>query len=178
MRIACLFTHGFEETELVTVADCLIRAGIEVDLVSLSDQVLKGSHGLCLTADKAFEEMYAYDGIFLPGGPQISEVENDGRVLDLVRSYVNQDKWVLAICAAPRVLAKSGVLKDRQATSFPASYDKDLFEGCDYLEDRVVQDGKIVTSRAMGTALEFGVALVGILGYDADKLAESILYKG
>lgn len=178
MKFACLLANGFEETEAITVVDCLRRAGVEVDCVSIHDIHVTGSHNITIKADKLFEDMNEYDGLFLPGGqPGSTNLGNDERVLDLVREYVKQDKWVSAICAAPTVLAKAGILKGKRMTSYPTSNVNGMFDEATYLEDLVVVDGKLVTSRSMGTALHLGVELVKLLGLDSDKLSKSILFQ-
>jgi len=178
MKFACLLANGFEETEAITVVDCLRRAGVNVDLVSIHQINVIGSHNITVVADKLFQDMNDYDGIFLPGGqPGSTHLGNDERVLDLVREYVKHDKWVSAICAAPTVLSKAGVIKGKHLTSYPTSNVNGTFDEAIYHEDLVVVDGKLVTSRAMGTAIHLGLKLVQVLGYDSNKLASSILFQ-
>lgn len=178
MKFACLLANGFEETEAVTVIDCLRRAGVVVDLVSIHDIHVTGSHNITIVADKLFENMSDYDGLFLPGGqPGSTHLGNDERVLDIVREYVKQDKWVSAICAAPTVLAKANVIKGKHLTSYPTSNVNGTFDEAIYHDDLVVVDGKMVTSRAMGTALHLGIKLVQLLDLDSNKLSNSILFQ-
>ena len=178
MKFACLLANGFEETEAITVIDCLRRAGVSVDLVSIHEKSVTGSHNITVVADKLFEDMGDYDGLFLPGGqPGSTHLGNDERVLELVRNYVNQDKWVSAICAAPTVLSKAGVIKGKHLTSYPTSNLNGVFDEAIYHDDLVVVDGKLVTSRSMGTALHLGIKFVEVLGLDSDKLAKSILFQ-
>lgn len=178
MKFACLLANGFEETEAITVVDCLKRVGIDVDMVSIHEKTVKGSHGITIVSDKLFDDMEKYDGLFLPGGePGSTNLANDERVLDLLRNYAKQDKWISAICAAPTVLAKAGILKGKQITSYPSANKNKIFDQAHYSEAIVVVDGKLVTSRAMGTAIHLGLKLVQILGYDAQNLANSILFQ-
>lgn len=178
MKFACILANGFEETEAITVIDCLRRAGVSVDLVSIHELNVTGSHNISVVADKLIEDMGDYDGLFLPGGqPGSTHLSNNERVLDLVRSYVKQDKWVSAICAAPTVLSKAGVIKGRHLTSYPTSNVNGMFDEAIYHEDLVVVDGKLVTSRSMGTALHLGIKLVEVLGLDSEKLSKSILFQ-
>ena len=178
MKFACILANGFEETEAITVVDCLRRAGVDVDLVSIHQINVTGSHNITVVADKLFENMSDYDGIFLPGGqPGSTHLGNDERVLDLVREYVKHDKWVSAICAAPTVLSKAGVIKGKHLTSYPTSNVNGTFDEAIYHEDLVVIDGKLVTSRSMGTALHLGIKLVQVLGLDSNKLSNSILFQ-
>lgn len=178
MKFACILATGFEETEAITVVDCLRRVGITVDMVSIHEINVIGSHGITVLADKLFDQMDIYDGLFLPGGqPGSMNLSRDQRVLHLIQSYVKEDKWISAICAAPIVLAKAGILEGKHMTSYPSANEKDIFENAIYSEERVVVDGKLVTSRAMGTAIELGIKLVEVLGYDAQKLSNSILFQ-
>ena len=177
MKFACLLANGFEETEMVTVVDLLRRAKIEVDLVSIGDLKVTGSHGITVLADKLWEDMEHYDGLFLPGGqPGSTHLGNDERVINLIQKYNKADKWLSAICAAPIVFAKADIIKDRRITSYPMSNVDELFKDAVYLEDFVVQDGKLITSRGVGTAQHFGLYLVDALGYDAKSLSDSILF--
>ncbi len=179
MKFACLLANGFEETEAITVIDCLRRAGVEVDCVSIHELEVTGSHQITVKADKLFGDMDHYDGVFLPGGqPGSTHLGNDERVLNLVRDYVHQDKWVSAICAAPTVLAKAGIIKNKDITSYPTSNVNGMFDEANYKDDLVVVDGKMVTSRSMGTALHLGIKLVEVLGLEHKKLASSILFQG
>ena len=178
MKFACILANGFEETEAITVIDCLRRGGVEVDLVSIHEIHVTGSHNITVVADKLFEDMDEYDGVFIPGGqPGSTNLGSDERVLNLIREYALEDKWISAICAAPTVLAKAGVIKGKHLTSYPTSNVNGIFDEAYYSEDLVVVDGKMVTSRAMGTAIHLGIKLLEVLGLDHMKLAKSILFQ-
>jgi len=178
MKFACLLANGFEETEAITVVDCLRRAGITVDLVSINEINVKGSHGITVQADKLFVEMDNYDGLFLPGGqPGSTNLGADNRVLELLQKFSRDDKWICALCAAPTVLSKADIIEGKHITSYPTSNVNGIFSQSIYSEALVVIDGKMMTSRAMGTALHFGLKIVETLGYDAKKLADSILFQ-
>lgn len=158
-RALVLLAEGFEEIEAVTIADVLRRAGVSVTLASLKDRVVRGSHAIAVAADATLEEAPAgdYDALILPGGmPGAKHLAEDSRVLELVRSFVGQGKLTAAICAAPTVLEAAGVLDGVRATSYPG-YE---LPSAHYLEDRVVLDGSILTSRGPGTAIDFALALV------------------
>ena len=177
MKFACLLANGFEETEMITVVDLLRRAKIEIDLVSIGDLDVTGSHGIMVKADKLWEDMDQYDGLFLPGGqPGSTHLGNDERVINLIQKYNKEDKWLSAICAAPSVFAKANIIKGKRITSYPMSNINELFKEAIYSEDFVVQDGKLITSRGVGTAQHFGLHLVEALGYDAKTLSDSILF--
>lgn len=163
-RVLVPLAEGFEEIEAVTIIDVLRRAGVRVDVASLGDKRVVGSHGIAVEADTSIDHARAgeYDLIALPGGmPGTLHLRQDPRVLRLVREMASTDKHVAALCAAPSVLAEAGVLNRRHATVHPsaASFLTDA-----KIEDaRVVRDGRIVTGKAAGTALEFAFALVEAL---------------
>lgn len=163
-RILTLLAPGFEEIEAVTVIDLLRRAGIEVITASITaDRMVCGSHDICILADITVDDAATdkFDGIFLPGGqPGSNNLKQNTRVLDMIRSFYFQQKWVMAICAAPLVLLEAGILSGRRITSYPA--EKGSFQSEKYEENSVVQDGQIITSRGVGTAIDFALALIEI----------------
>lgn len=177
MKFACLLANGFEETEAITVVDCLRRVGIIVDMVSIHERNVTGSHGITVVSDRLFDDMDQYDGLFLPGGqPGSTNLGNDDRVLELIQTFFKQDKWISAICAAPTVLARAGILEGKHITSYPTSNTNGIFDNTHYSEELVVVDGKLITSRSMGTAVHLGIKLVEVLGYDSNQLAKNILF--
>ncbi|OYT66193.1 DJ-1 family protein [ANME-1 cluster archaeon ex4572_4] len=173
MAKAVLFlAAGFEEIEAASVADVLRRGGVEVVVAGLQEQAgagaVEGGHGIRVVPDTTVGgvEVEDFDAVVLPGGyPGYENLGNDRRVLDAVKSAVEQGKVVAAICGAPTVLAKAGVLKGKRATIFPGMEAWLTAAGAEVrpLSERVVVDGKIVTSQGPWTALEFGVKLVEIL---------------
>ncbi len=154
-----LFT-GFEEIEAVTIIDILRRAGVEVITAGLSPNPVIGAHGIPLLADTDLDEAKAdsYAGIVLPGGAGTATLRADLRVRTLVNVFYKQGKTIAALCAAPTVLSELGLLKDKKATSYP-SVRSSLIVGT-YLEDPVVVDDLIITSRGAGTAMAFALELV------------------
>jgi 4-methyl-5(b-hydroxyethyl)-thiazole monophosphate biosynthesis len=179
-RILCLLADGFEETEAVATIDVLRRAGCLVDLVSMNDnRVVMGSHNIELIADRAWDpDLRDYDLLFLPGGqPGTNNLAADPRVLGIVHEYFVQNKWVTAICAAPLVLAKAGIIKGKRVTSYPTDKQNEIYADATYLEDLVVQDGNIITSRGVGTVLDFAYTLVEVLGIDSEPLKKAMLFK-
>lgn len=174
MQILFLMADGFEETEFVTPFDYLQRAGFQVALASVSGKAeVVGAHGLKIAANFALNgaDTAAFDGILLPGGgPGVQNLKASAEVEKVVCDFNDQNKWIFAICAAPLVLSKAGILVDRKATCFP---------GCEaelvcneFSEDRVVVDGNIVTSRGAGTAEEFAFECIAQLG--GRELSEKI----
>jgi 4-methyl-5(b-hydroxyethyl)-thiazole monophosphate biosynthesis len=153
--------QGCEELEAVTVIDLLRRAGIGVVTAGLDDKPVRGSRGTVLVPDVTLDEAVRqkYDMIVLPGGqPGADHLNADPRIRGVLKEMVETDRFTAAICAAPKVLAGAGLLEGKRATSFPGVLD--AFAGVSYSEDAVVQDGKIITSRGPGTAMDFALVLI------------------
>ena len=180
-NILVLMAPGFEEIEAVTVIDLLRRAGIGVTTASITtERVVKGSHDIAIIADAIFKDLETdkFDGIFLPGGqPGSNNLRQNGEVLEVLKSFDRKGKWITAICAAPLVLLEAGILAGRKTTSYPA--EKGSFPAESYQDENIVQDGHIITSRGVGTAVDFALRLVEILQgkHNRDQLADRILWK-
>ncbi len=160
-NVLVLFADGSEELEAVTVIDLLRRGGINVTLAGLHGGALRGSRGTVLQPDTTLDEALAhsYDMVVLPGGqPGSTNLKSDARVIKLVQRMAAQDQYVSAICAAPSVLATAGLLDGKRATSFPGSLD--AFPKVLRQPQAVVEDGKLITSRGPGTAMDFALTLV------------------
>lgn len=173
-RILVPLAQGCEELEAITVVDLLRRAGIEVVTAGLDAQPVRASRGTVLIPDTMLEAALEteYDMVVLPGGlPGADHLRDDARIIDLVRRMADSDRYTAAICAAPRVLVKAGLLDNRRATSFPGAIDAASIPGIDYVEDAVVTDGKVVTSRGPGTAMDFALHLIELLS-GRDKRVE------
>jgi protein deglycase len=176
-RVLVLLVPGFEEIEALAPVDLLRRAGAEVHLASVNGELLvAGRCNVTVRADIALSSVdsEAYDLLFLPGGPGVKAMRQDGSARDLARAFVRAGKPVAAICAAPTVLLDAGLLEGKRYTAH--------FTVADELphrlaEERVVEDGLIVTSRGAGTAIDFGLALVRrLFGQSvADDVARSIM---
>ena len=165
-RVLVPIAQGCEELEAVTVIDLLRRAGIKVVSAGLDDQPVQAARGTVLVPDMSLDEAVAqdYDMIVLPGGmPGADHLMNDGRVIELVTRMANNGRYTAAICAAPRVLARAGVLDGKRATSFPGAIDVANIPGIQYSEQAVVRDGTVITSRGPGTAMDFALELIEVL---------------
>ena len=153
---------GFEEIEAVTVIDVLRRADLEVVTAGIGDpSVARGAHGIDVVPDVGIGDVDgpAIDMIVLPGGmPGAAALQSDPRVQSLIEAVHERGGWTCAICAAPMALGPSGVTAGRTVTSYPGFGER--FEHGTYLEERVVVDGRVVTSRSPGTAMEFALTLV------------------
>jgi 4-methyl-5(b-hydroxyethyl)-thiazole monophosphate biosynthesis len=176
-RVLCLLAPGFEEIETVTPIDLLRRAGAEVVLASLDgEKTVTGRSKLTLLADAALADVADrdFDLLLVPGGPGVQALRADGRPAKLARKYFEAGKSVAAICAAPAVLKDANLLQNRKFTAHFSVYE----ELPDALaQERVVRDGKILTARGAGTAVDFGLAVVReLFGADkSDEIARSIM---
>jgi len=153
--------HGSEELEAVTVLNLLRRAGIEAVSASLDGQPVRGSRGTVIVPDTALEEALKrdFDMVVLPGGqPGTRNLQADPRIIKLLQDMATRNRYVCAICAAPSVLAAAGLLHGKRATSFPTCLDD--FPQVSLQTAAVVEDGKIITSRGPGTAMDFALTLV------------------
>ncbi len=165
-----LFAEGSEELEAVTVVNILRRGGISVTLAGLHGGALRGSRGTMLQPDTTLDEALAhdYDMVVLPGGqPGSTNLKADARVIRLVQHMAAEDRYVCAICAAPSVLATAGLLDGKRATSFPGSLD--AFPKVSRQPQAVIEDGKLITSRGPGTAMDFALTLLERLAGKAKR---------
>lgn len=156
-----LFAEGSEELEAVTIVNILRRGGVTVSLAGLTSGALRGSRGITLQPDTTLEAALSqeFDMIVLPGGqPGTNHLKADARVLQLLKKMHAQEKYVTAICAAPSVLAIAGLLDGKRATSFPTALNN--FPNVNLQMAAVVEDGKLITSRGPGTAMDFALTLL------------------
>jgi 4-methyl-5(b-hydroxyethyl)-thiazole monophosphate biosynthesis len=169
--VLVILADGFEEIEAVTPIDVLRRAGAQVTIAALGDGIhVTGRNGLTIHADATLTATAAamFDCVLLPGGPGVGRLREDPRVLDLVGKHNGRGGWIGAICAAPVVLKSAGALDGRRHTAH-FSVAQELPEAL--LNERVVVDGRLITSRGAGTSLDFGLMLVEKL-FSRDVAAE------
>jgi 4-methyl-5(b-hydroxyethyl)-thiazole monophosphate biosynthesis len=156
---------GFEEIEALAVVDVLRRAEIDAKTVSVTgSRTVRGAHDIAVNADLLFAEAdyEKCEMIVLPGGmPGTLNLGKHEGLAKQLKAFAENGKWLAAICAAPGVLGKMSLLKGKRVTSYPGV--EDQLTGAVYSEERVVQDGRIVTSRGPGTAIEFALELVKLL---------------
>lgn len=153
--------NGSEDLEAITVLNILRRAGIEAISASLDGQSIRGSRGTILTPDTSLDEAlkHRFDMVVLPGGqPGTNNLKADTRIIKLVQDMAAADRYVCAICAAPSILATAGLLDGKCATSFPGALD--AFPRVSRQPQAIVEDGKLITSRGPGTAMDFALTLV------------------
>lgn len=180
-RVLVPLARGFEEIEAVCIIDVLRRATVEVVVAGLQDSGdVEGAHGITLRTDACLADLAPenFDMLVLPGGePGTTHLAASKTLRDWLRAFVAADKPLAAICAAPRLLAAEGLLRQTAATSHP-SVEAVLREaGAVYQLESVVRAGRIVTSRGPGTALEFSLELLAVLGMSdqAEELRVAML---
>ena len=178
--IYLFLADGFEEIEALCVLDFLRRARVETKTVGISGKTAMGAHNIPIICDTCASEMTGdedFDMVILPGGlPGSTNLDESPLVDKFVQRAVNEDKFLCAICAAPFILGKRGILKGKRACCYPG-FEKELI-GADVSEDGCVRDGKIITARAMGKSHDFALEIIEALcGKDVrDNLAKSVLY--
>ena len=178
-KVLVPLADGCEELEAVTVIDLLRRAGIDVVTAGLKPGIVQASRGVQLVPDVTLDVALQddYDMVVLPGGmPGAAHLKDDARIVDLVKKMAAGGRYTAAICAAPMVLAEAGLLAGRQATSYPGALDG--IADVTLSTAPVVQDGKVLTSRGPGTAMDFALALVeALVGSDKRRQVERALVR-
>lgn len=180
-RLAVFFAEGFEEIEALAVVDICRRCGIETDMVSVYGQkAVKGSHGITVEMDKTFAQadFQEYDMLVLPGGGLgTKNLEAHPGLMDQIDRFYRDGKYIAAICAAPSIFGHKGILKGRRACCYP-SFESHL-EGAEVTKGPVEISGHVITSRGMGTAVDFGLAIAGVLCGEekAREMAQTIVYR-
>jgi 4-methyl-5(b-hydroxyethyl)-thiazole monophosphate biosynthesis len=177
-HVITILADGFEEIEAITYIDLLRRASIEVTLLGLDTLDIRGAHDITIKADRLLKDFEdSYDGIILPGGePGTTNLLNSPLVIQIVQNAFSKQLLCAAICGAPQVLLKAGILNGFKATSYPSVREK--FSGITYLETSVVRDKNVITSRAIGTAIPFALELITYLTNASlsDKIKNAIVY--
>jgi len=180
MKSLIMFADGFEECEGLIVVDILRRASIDIDMISISDNIsVTGSHNIKVECDGLLNKIDTdqYDLIILPGGiPGTYNLRDDETVTETILKFNEKNKKIAAICAAPSILAGLGILKGRQAVAHKNFIDK--LADAEVVHKEVVVDGNITTAWGLGAAIPFALSLVEQLkGKEAaDDICESIGY--
>ncbi len=158
--------QGCEELEAITITDLLVRAGIAVTTCGLDDQPVKASRGITIIPDTSIDKVLnePFDLIVLPGGlPGADHLRDNAQLQTLIKKQAADNKYIAAICAAPKALAQAGILEGKTATSFPGVLDALNNPNITTSENAVEIDGNIVTSRSAGTAMDFALSLIELL---------------
>lgn len=168
--IGIFLADGCEEIEALAVVDVLRRAEITIRMISVTgDLEITGSHKIRFFAEELFQDVdfSALSGVVLPGGmPGTNHLKAHEGVDRMIREFASAGKLVAAICAAPSVLGEAGLLKDKEATCHPG-FEPALAGATAVTSVPAVTSGNIITSRGMGTAIDFALEIVRYLKDDA-----------
>lgn len=179
-KIAVFFAEGYEEIEALTVVDLCRRAGIETLMVGVTDdKCVTGSHKIPVVMDMGIVDVDfdSLDMIVLPGGmPGTRNLEACELLMEQVDSFYAQGKGVAAICAAPSVLGHRGILKGKKACCYPGF--EEHLDGAEVTLHSIEVEGNVITSRGMGCAIDFSLAIVEKYAGDetAEALSKGIIY--
>lgn len=180
-KIGMMVANGYEEVEMLTVVDLLRRAGMTCDIISVTGaRKLISSHRVSIEADIRFEEadFDSYDALVIPGGmPGTINLGEHAGVCEQLKKACEKGNLIAAICAAPTVFGKLGLLEGKKAICYPGM--EDQLTGAKVTYEPVVCDGNIITSRGMGTAIAFGLEIIAYYeGREAAaEMAEKIVYE-
>ncbi len=205
-KVAVFFTTGFEEVEALTTVDLLRRAEFDVTMVSVTgEEWVTGSHQITVRTEAMFEDFYGgkvsagqacsndagmpanraaqglewdeLDMLILPGGPGVGNLLEHEGLVEKVLEFNGAGRMLAAICAAPRVLGLNGILKGKAATCYPGMEDQLL--GAEWRGDAVVCSDNVITSRGLGTSIDFSLAIIAhFMGAEKAKaVQEAIVYQ-
>jgi len=181
-RVLACFTKGVEEIEFIAVVDILRRADVEVVMASLDGKSVTGRSNITIEADAALPDVINenWDMVVLPGGlPNAHLLRDDANVKAVVERLKRECKPIAAICAAPTALAAYGITKGMRVTSYPTCQEEmeTLQPSSVYVDDAVVEDDFLTTSRGAGTAVEFALRLVARLCSEdkSEEIRQSIV---
>jgi 4-methyl-5(b-hydroxyethyl)-thiazole monophosphate biosynthesis len=179
-KVLVLLSPGFEEIEAVTIIDILRRGEIKVVIAGLEKEDVTGSHNISIKSDIYYKNVNIddFDFLVLPGGqPGTNNLKANPTIIEWIQKFNKDKKIIGAICAAPTVLKNANIIKNVKITSYPS--EKDNFDNEFYSEKNIVMDKNIITSRGVGTSIEFALELVNIINGKnvRDDLATKILWK-
>ena len=180
-KVLVFLVNGFEEIEAMAPIDLLRRAGIIVDTVSINeDNQVTSSRKITVLTDKIINEINfeEYEMIVLPGGPGTENYMKSEKLQEKLKEF-SVNRKLGAICAAPTILSALGILKGKQAICFPACEPDLIKDGAIIVNQDVVKDNNIITSRGAGTAIDFSLSLIEeLLGKNkSHEIRKEILYK-
>jgi len=162
-----VLADGFEEIEAIAPYDVLKRGGVQVKYAYIGAPVVTGSHGVRIEAECGIDAACDGEMIVIPGGMRgVNNLLASEKTVELVKKYYDAGKHVAAICAGPMVLTKAGVLSGKKAVCYPGLEDR--MSGNMSQEENTVTDGRVTTSRAAGSATEFGLRLLSLLKGEAE----------
>lgn len=172
------FADGFEEVEAIAALDVIRRAGIEIMSIGVDSDIITGAHNIKIICDTTTDKIIynnSVDAVILPGGmPGTTNLMNNTVVNEFIDWCYNDNKLICAICAAPMILGKKGLLEGRNAVCFPGFEDE--LKGAVISSDYVCNSNGIITAKGMGSAVNFGLEIVAELTdrETADKLKSTL----
>lgn len=179
IKTAVFLAAGFEEIEALTAVDLLRRVGFQVDMISItSEEGVVGAHGIEVKTNKIIKELNfdIYDALIFPGGmPGTKNLGENELLMRELKKHYQKEKLVAAICAAPSLFGKLGILKGKKACCYPG-FEEDL-QGANVTYNAVEIDGNIITSRGVGTAIEFALSIITSLADEelSNQCAKNII---
>jgi len=180
-NVLVFLAEGFEEIEAVTIVDLLRRANINCKTISITEKrEVMGAHGVPFIADMLFDEKMCMEaiGLVLPGGmPGTINLQNHTGLTKVLEEFYKQNKFIGAICAAPMIFGKLGFVKDKKATIYPGM--EEHLKEAECSTDMVCYDNHVMTSRAPGTAMAFGLKLIEVFAGEqkAKEVAKGLVYQ-
>lgn len=181
-KVLVPLAQGCEELEAVTIIDLLRRAEIQVITAGLNNDPIVASRGTRLLADTTLEKISheEFDMVVLPGGlPGADNLNADQRIHEILQRTLDKNNYVAAICAAPKVLASAGLLDGKQATAYPGVLAAIANNAIQITSAAVQHDGKVITSRGPGTAMDFALEIISCLvGIEKRNEVEAALQRG
>ncbi len=176
----CTFLgNNFEDIEALAIIDILRRAKIPLEIFGVGSDKIKSRSNIIYFTEMIFNsekdiDVTKFDGILLPGGPGTTELANNNELIKLIKNFYSENKIIFAICAAPMLLDIAGILEGKKYTCYPGT----VINNGSYVDDDVVIDGKIITSKGVGTAIKAALTLVAIINSkeEAIELAKKIVY--
>lgn len=180
-KVYIFLAEGYEEIEALTVVDLLRRAEIDIQMVSMiGKKKVTGAHGISVEADVLYEmiEVEEADMLVLPGGmPGTKNLMCHGDLVYKLKKFYSGGKPVAAICAAPMILGENGMLEGRKAVCYPGF--EEYLKGATIAEAEAVTDRNVITSRGLGTAIEFAAEIIKYLisAEKAQEIKDSVIYR-
>ena len=175
-QAAVLMAQGFEEGETATIVDILRRAGVLCTTFYFDQEFVTGMHGMKVKGDQPFgPQVKEYDVVILPGGqPGGANLLSNPEVLEMVRYFDRENKYVAAMCSGTLVLAEAGVIEGKRVTGY-TGYETKLTGGI-FVPEVVAVDGNIITSQGPATPYPFAYKIGELLGANVETLKEKMLY--
>ena len=181
MKVVILLVNGFETIEATTSIDLIRRADIDIDVVSVfDDEYVTSAQNVRLIVDKKLSniDIKKYDFMILPGGEGTYNYYNSPVLMDSIKYFYKNNKYIAAICAAPTVLANNNILIGQDAVGYPSCINTLLEKGANIIDKKVVSSKNIITSRSAGTSIEFALKIIEtIKGVEIrKKIEKSIIF--